>query len=254
MRWLGNPISELGQMTPFGAARSGAFSPADLPGLQLWLAADKLTGLINGDALGVWPDVSGNGRDATQITLSQKPTYRTNGLNGLPVVRFDGVDDVLNCPTAVYGLTGLTIVMVINYRADFAGYAWHSPSKWTGTADASMSMYRFGQAAGGSDRTVVLLANAGGTWQGVCPGYVTAINTWHFVQHTYDAVTGGLLQINRNTPVVAPGSLGNLAQNSQPLSLTDGDSIDLAEMLIFNRSLSTGERLSISNYLSRWGL
>src|SRR5262245_37132262 len=76
------------------AGASKAFTPADVSGLVVWLRADAL-GLNDGDPVGTWTDGSGNGRDLTQATAAKKPTYKTNIVNGKPVVRFDGVDDRL---------------------------------------------------------------------------------------------------------------------------------------------------------------
>ncbi len=45
--------------------------------------------------MAAWADASGQGNDATQATAALRPTYRTNMLNGKPVVRFDGADDYL---------------------------------------------------------------------------------------------------------------------------------------------------------------
>jgi len=93
------------------AATSGggsAFSPASIAGLKLWLDASQITGLNDGDAVGTWADLSGNGYDATQATGSKKPTYQTNELNSRPVVSFDGVDDYM-------GLTSAPIAMTANY-------------------------------------------------------------------------------------------------------------------------------------------
>lgn len=77
----------------------GSFAaPAPIPpvaGPALWFAADHITGLSDGAALTTWPDSSGNGRDVTQATGSKKPLYKTAILNGKPVVRFDGSDDIL---------------------------------------------------------------------------------------------------------------------------------------------------------------
>jgi len=72
-----------------------AFSPASIAGLKLWLDASQITGLNDGDAVATWSDLSGQSNSLTQGTASQKPTYKTNILNGKPVVRFDGVDDRL---------------------------------------------------------------------------------------------------------------------------------------------------------------
>jgi hypothetical protein len=54
-----------------------------------WFKADAITGVSNGGPLANWTDSTGNGYTATQPALSQEPTYVTNAMNGLPVVRFN---------------------------------------------------------------------------------------------------------------------------------------------------------------------
>lgn len=71
-----------------------AFSPLDLSPV-LWLAASAITGLADGAAVTTWADGSGNGNNATQATADNKPTYQTAEINGHPVVRFDGTNDLL---------------------------------------------------------------------------------------------------------------------------------------------------------------
>ena len=71
------------------------FSPSDISGLKLWLKADAITGLSDGDPVTTWSDSSGQGNDATQSTAGQKPLYKTAIQNSLPAVRFDATDDVL---------------------------------------------------------------------------------------------------------------------------------------------------------------
>lgn len=63
-----------------------AFSPLDLSP-ALWLSD-------TGSDASVWPDLSGNGRNATQGTPANRPAIITNALNGRQVRRFDG-DDLL---------------------------------------------------------------------------------------------------------------------------------------------------------------
>ncbi len=68
--------------------------------LSGWYKADAITGLSDGDAVASWVDSSGQGNTLTQSTASAKPSYQTNELNSLPVVRFDkdhkGGDNMLN--------------------------------------------------------------------------------------------------------------------------------------------------------------
>lgn len=72
------------------------WTPANL-GVSLvsWLKADAIVGKNDGDAISGWADSSGNGKDATNATGAEQPLYKTSVVNGLPVVRFDGVDDDL---------------------------------------------------------------------------------------------------------------------------------------------------------------
>ncbi|MEM7393353.1 MAG: LamG-like jellyroll fold domain-containing protein, partial [Verrucomicrobiota bacterium] len=66
--------------------------PQDLPGLELWLDASRL-GINDGDVAAFWPDQSGNSYHMDVISgVGSDPRYVTNGLNGHPVVRYDGND------------------------------------------------------------------------------------------------------------------------------------------------------------------
>lgn len=89
--WRALPVGEAGQ-------------PDSISGLAQWLKADDglftdtaLTTPVSsdGDAVAGWQDKSGNGRHMTQATSGNRPLYKTGILNSLPVVRFDGANDVL---------------------------------------------------------------------------------------------------------------------------------------------------------------
>jgi hypothetical protein len=66
--------------------------PAGMPLPVTWFRADAVTGVTNGGALATWTDSSGNGYNATQGTSGQQPSYVTNAMNGLPVVRFNSAN------------------------------------------------------------------------------------------------------------------------------------------------------------------
>jgi len=57
--------------------------------LSGWYKADAITGVSDGGAVASWVDSSGQGNTLTQSTLGAMPSYQTNELNSLPVVRFD---------------------------------------------------------------------------------------------------------------------------------------------------------------------
>lgn len=69
--------------------------PDGITGLHGWYKADAITGLSNGAAVTQWNDSSGFVNHAAQATGTNQPTYQTNVINGLPVVRFDGGTDRL---------------------------------------------------------------------------------------------------------------------------------------------------------------
>lgn len=95
-----------------------AWTPGSLAGLKLWLAANEIVGLANGDPVGTWPDLSGNGNDATQGTAANKPLWYTStqtmGANARPIVWFDGTNDQMATGSmlgAAYN-TAITVFLV----------------------------------------------------------------------------------------------------------------------------------------------
>lgn len=77
-----------------------------LPGAEIWVEADQGLGVpTDGDPISTWADMSGNGNDLTNAGGSVRPTWKDDpDGDGLPLVRFDGVDDIL----AKTGLTAYT--------------------------------------------------------------------------------------------------------------------------------------------------
>lgn len=70
----------------FGGDGSHPFEPADLiANFDYWFRAYDLAG-ANGANLDTWPDISGNGRDATWPTLGNHPKILDGGLGALRVV------------------------------------------------------------------------------------------------------------------------------------------------------------------------
>ena len=57
--------------------------------------------LTDGTGVQTWTDLAGS-NDATQATSTNRPTFKTNILNGNPIVRFDGTDDFVSFTTGAY--------------------------------------------------------------------------------------------------------------------------------------------------------
>lgn len=77
--------------------KAGPWRPKDLDNCVLWVRADgpALAGTADGTSVGTWEDESGNDNDLSQGTAANQPVFKTNILNGKPVLRFDGSNDFI---------------------------------------------------------------------------------------------------------------------------------------------------------------
>lgn len=97
-----NAVVNTLQVTPAGSvsvankAVINPIQPNAVTGLVAWYKADALA-ISNGNPVSSWTDSSGLGNHATQ-NGSSRPTFITNAINSLPVVRFDGSNDNLGFP------------------------------------------------------------------------------------------------------------------------------------------------------------
>lgn len=65
------------------------FSPKDISGLYGWFDASSI-GLTDGSVVDTWADSSTNARDLAVNNTTNRPVYKTNILNGFPIVRYNG--------------------------------------------------------------------------------------------------------------------------------------------------------------------
>lgn len=91
---------------PFELRKAAVFTPTSIAGLQLWLDGSDITTLFtdsakttpvtsDGDVVGAWADKSGNGNDVLQTTTANKPLYKVNIKNNKSALLFDGISDYL---------------------------------------------------------------------------------------------------------------------------------------------------------------
>ena len=88
-----------------------------MSGLVAWYDASQITGKADSDAVSSWADSSGNGHTASQATGSKQPLYKTNILNGFPVLRFDGIDDFMSV-SSMGALTNHSVFVVAKDSAE----------------------------------------------------------------------------------------------------------------------------------------
>lgn len=220
-----------------------AFAPSSITGNVLWLDASLGTyqssggsaATADGDVVGEWQDQSGSGNHATQATGSKKPTLRTNVLNGLPVLRFDGSNDGL-APSGFTVASAHTIFVVAK--------AANSGGNYSVLTD--------------DDGVPQLFCN--GQWN-LFTGSVTTIGgtsaNWNLLVLKG---SGGSTDCYLNGTPAA--TLGAVFAGVTALSLsgygghtTNVFNGDIAAVLVYDSALSASNRTKVENYLAaKYGL
>ena len=230
------------------------FAPDDLSGLQLWLRADQISGLSDGDLIQTWDDESGNGRDATQATEAARPSYQTNEINGLPVVRFDGSDDklVVSHNAALQLGTGFTLFAVVlssdtNVSASLIGK--YNTSNWVlqlnSDAATTAGLVYARQASPAAHIDV-------DTTGDVTDGSVHVImylwdNSDLFA--FYDGTSSAAEALNDNNATTQDIEIGANGNNQA------FGAMDLGEIVIYHRELNSAEIDQVEAYLgAKWGV
>lgn len=227
------------------------FLPTALSNLQLWLdAADTSASNIaeSSNLVSQWNDKSGNGNNVTQGTGSAQPTTNVSTSNGKNVLNFDGGDS-FDIPSGLFTVAdGSNTVFVVSRRTSEDASQDLIFNFMTGATNKFLMLY---SATGGqidyrSNNTPLGSAsNTGNTntdfniVRGRRSGTTQAI-----------AVNGGAESTNTNGENISgidDAFLGSLDGTTQFLTGS------IAEVLMYDRSLSTAEITAVENYLTnKW--
>lgn len=215
----------------------------------LWLdAADTATITESSGSVSQWNDKSGNGNNVTQSTGSAQPTTGSNTLNGKNVVTFDG-SDTLTLPSPLFTIpNGNSTVFSVSRQANVDAIDFIIGMD-EGGADRYVLRYDVGQASVsfrsrnnnvGSVTTStdnrdynVIVAYRNGTEEGI-------------------AVNGGTFTTSSSATSEDGIDGGNIGSQAGTQFYLTGD---IAEILLFNRSLASNERIVVATYLkNKWGI
>lgn len=210
----------------------------EVPGIPeptvMWLKAENITGLVDGQPVNLWPDSSVAGRNATTTTDPVNwPTYSSSGANGLPSVVWDGDLDYMQFPEfSTVSTDEFEMFYVIKPSAGYGGiigtdpsYLWQFSEYYLGVAD--------------DDRTSQTL-----------PHFIPDTN-WHvhnvYLQNSQifrflDGLTTGA-----SDPVFNQFTFKFLGARGAGGSSFNGQ---FAELIIYDRVLTQDERLRVENYLA----
>lgn len=256
------------------------FSPSSLTGLKLWLRADAgvwqdaartIVASADGDVVGGWTDLSGQGNHVTQAITSKKPLLKMgpNGINSSSVVRGDGADDMLKLASAAFTMTSGTAITVYRFHA-FTGM---------------QTLVGSSNSAGASTFVFLGLGNNAAPYNGYPFIYrAKPATTDNIIRGSTSSVEGTVyLGVYQSTGAAYALALGNTAEtvtvqggsnngswfgdlsglNSTSLfwldvtasPLTQGTPSDIAEVLVYEPQLSATNLAKVITYLNaRWGL
>ena len=237
------------------AAAAELPSPANLPGLVLWLDASD-AGALREDTKGIseWHDKSGKGNHVRQPVESSRPALGKAQQNGLNLITFDGATDYLTGPAVLpAGQRAFTFVAVwqphTNGGAQSIVEQAETPMR-SGTRAALLAVggaYGFNGESNDCHTLVPFQPNA---WRLTC----LEVN---------DADPQNVAISDNGTPYVGvtqnPGALklGTSGLAVGRKLATDGEYLqgDLAEILIYDRALPREKQQKMLWYLDRkWGL
>lgn len=219
---------------------------------KIWYDANSL-GLANNAPVSSWTDVSGNAQHASQATLSYRPLYKTNQLNGFPTVRFDGSNDHLQ-KAAASGVSNQPITwFIIGKFNNLATSQAMLHFSHNGTSNHKNLRFTVNYNSGSTQRinSGNLNTSGGGTPSNFTYNTATKIMSTLISNTTINTYTNGT-QTGTNTgtflsPVGANlfVTLGRRAfLNDMPLNG------DLAEVIVYNYELTGTQRILVENYLS----
>jgi hypothetical protein len=225
----------------------------DLTDLQIWYdAADTATIIPNAtdeSQITQWTDKSNFAHNANPDGGSAKPTYEnTTPKNGYGYIEFDGVDDrlTINPFTQLASATGWTM-FVVAQKTDGA--------ETTGVLTRTdFGDLRIELAATGSGVTV--------TTAGQTEVYASQSDTnWNAWTLVYEASQPAVFRKNGSTltPVSAPNQDATLNASNNEMyiggSASDVWPGNIAEVIMFSRTLTATEYGNVENYLSnKWDL
>jgi len=233
--------------TPTPTATQAGFTPASIPNLKSWHDASVVSSLtIIGGEVDIWNDISGNGYNLQAPSSGDRPTYSAKTLNGIAVV--SSLTPTKQLYRSNYGLnpqiSGGTVFIVGAQNAGDTSYARFVDADfatgfWTGRFSLSPQL-------GGA-----FLAN-------LAPyGSFVDANDGQFNIISLSANTTDSNVILNNAEFGSPFTYvsGSYANNGLSFYSAVAGSFrgakDIAEVIIYDRTLTPSESTQIYNYLNK---
>lgn len=214
---------------------------------QIWLDAFQL-GANNGQVIKIWSDNSQGNNTATQVYAARSPIFRSNGINGMPALDFDGVDDMLEIASNPSSLDGNHSTHFVVYERSSLNAGVNTLFNMEYTQD-----YRVLFTFANTNSNVSYVKNSSGQLRYIySPGTVgtniIASYLWDATNGTYQGVFNGLsstIQNNASNNVV-----GHIRTRIGAYGSNYKFKGRIAEVIYYNSLLNSAERNIVENYLA----
>lgn len=121
---------------------------------QLWLDANDAATIVISSFVSNWADKSGNANDAVQLSGSNYPRIISNGLNGLPTIRFDGTSGYFNFNGDVFTNSNFFCLFVAQRTMSYTPYIFGGSDTFDRNLHVSWGDGFFGMRYYGNDLNI----------------------------------------------------------------------------------------------------
>lgn len=226
--------------------------PTDFATPVMWLKADALA-LSDGDPVATWTDSSGSANHVTQATAGKRPSFQTNEINSLPVVRFDGGDCLADASVSIS-----TFSIFAVFRATASGLLYeHSADVNSAPGGGYLNLSK--QDTINAKRTQLSARNVIAWNQGGSQIDWGAQDLWTLALHSFGGshalhrlwVNGAYPTQNAGSSTQDPGT--GAATTELNLGCRDESSVfitgDIAEFIVYSPRLSSARERAVILYL-----
>jgi hypothetical protein len=205
--------------------------------LTLWLAADQMPGLTDGQSVSLWTNLSSLvAENVTQGTLANQPVFRTSQVSGKPAVEFDGAGDILGTASGLSTfMTATQYTAVVVYRADTVTRNGH----YFGHQMVSDGVNGYFALGLNTDIPYnnAFLYNWGGADKAA--NVSSRGSEWHYLVGRLDTgLAGAALTVWADVFGTGTNAAAALNVVTRPIKIGDGFDGMIAEVLVYNTALS----------------
>ena len=237
--------------------------------LKFWLDADSLS-LSDDDTVASYPSKAGNITASQSIALS-RPIFKTNILNSLPIIRFDGLNDYLDVGNSISRSNDWTIIGVFSVdNTTSSGAVCGASDQFLDETTAWGTIFVNGytdvlpyvlNTTPRNGSLAYVFGDDINVSEGETGAGILTASTFYIVAFTQtdgqaavnirlNGTTKAITLIGSNTATDSAGtqydfSIGRFGKNNS--KYFDGD---LASLLVYDRSLSSSEISKTENYLA----